>query len=59
QNGAPILTGALVNFECRRHAEHDGGDHIILIGHVERARYEPRRDPLLYFKGKYRRLHFA
>ncbi len=59
QNGAPILTGALVNFECRRHAEHDGGDHIILVGHVERARYEPRRDPLLYFKGKYRRLHFA
>lgn len=59
QNGAPILTGALVNFECRRHAEHDGGDHVILVGHVERARYEPRRDPLLYFKGKYRRLHFA
>lgn len=59
QNGAPILTGALVNFECRRHADHDGGDHVILVGHVQRARYEPRRDPLLYFKGKYRRLHFA
>lgn len=59
ENGAPILTGALVNFECRRHAMHDGGDHVILVGQVERARYEPRRDPLLYFKGKYRRLHFA
>ena len=24
-----------------------------------RARFEPRRDPLLYFRGKYRRLHFV
>lgn len=58
-NGAPLLSGALVNFECRRHALHDGGDHVILVGEVIRARFEPRRDPLLYFRGKYRRLHFA
>ncbi len=55
----PLISGALVNFECSRHAIHDGGDHIILVGKVERAKYEPRRDPLLYFKGKYRRLHFG
>jgi hypothetical protein len=24
-----------------------------------RAQFEPRRDPLLYFRGKYRRLHMA
>jgi flavin reductase (DIM6/NTAB) family NADH-FMN oxidoreductase RutF/pimeloyl-ACP methyl ester carboxylesterase len=59
QNNVPLLSGALVNFECVRHAEYDGGDHVILVGRVERARYDPRRDPLLYFKGKYRRLHFA
>ncbi|MBA4340293.1 MAG: flavin reductase [Hyphomonas sp.] len=59
QHDVPLLAGALVNFECVRHAEYDGGDHVILVGRVERARYEPRRDPLLYFKGKYRRLHFA
>lgn len=58
-NDVPLIGGALVNFECSRHAMHDGGDHIILVGKVERAKYEPRRDPLLYFKGKYRRLHFA
>ncbi len=58
-NGAPLLSGALANFECRRHALHDGGDHVILVGEVVRARFEPRRDPLLYFRGKYRRLHFA
>jgi hypothetical protein len=26
---------------------------------VVRAQFEARRDPLLYFRGKYRRLHFA
>jgi flavin reductase (DIM6/NTAB) family NADH-FMN oxidoreductase RutF len=57
-SGVPILSGSLASFECRRHAIHDGGDHLILIGHVERAQFEPRRDPLLYFRGKYRRLHF-
>nr|WP_290917004.1 flavin reductase family protein [Hyphomonas sp. 34-62-18] len=55
----PVLTGSLATFECARHAVHEGGDHIILIGQVERARFEPRRDPLLYFRGKYRRLHFS
>jgi flavin reductase (DIM6/NTAB) family NADH-FMN oxidoreductase RutF len=58
-NGTPVLTGSLATFECARHAVHEGGDHIILIGQVERARFEPRRDPLLYFRGKYRRLHFS
>lgn len=55
----PVLTGSLATFECSQHAVHDGGDHIILVGQVERARFEPRRDPLLYFRGKYRRLHFS
>lgn len=58
-HGTPILIGSLATFECSRHAMHEGGDHIILVGQVERARFEPRRDPLLYFRGKYRRLHFS
>ena len=57
--GAPIIKGSLASFECARHAMHDGGDHVILVGKVDRVRFEPRRDPLLYFRGKYRRLHFA
>ncbi len=57
--GVPIISGSLASFECRRTALHDGGDHVILVGEVVRVRYEPRRDPLLYFRGKYRRLHFA
>lgn len=59
QYDTPLICGALASFECARHSLHDGGDHVILVGRVERAKYDPRRDPLLYFKGRYRRLHFA
>jgi flavin reductase (DIM6/NTAB) family NADH-FMN oxidoreductase RutF/pimeloyl-ACP methyl ester carboxylesterase len=57
-DGAPILTGSLASFDCERHSMSDGGDHRIFVGQVRRARFEPRRDPLIYFRGKYRRLHF-
>ncbi|WP_422061527.1 alpha/beta fold hydrolase [Sphingopyxis sp.] len=57
--GTPVLTGSLSSFECARDAVHDGGDHFILVGRVLKAIFEPRRDPLLYFRGKYRTLHFA
>ena len=57
--GAPILPSSLGIFECKRHTLHEAGDHFILVGRVEKASFEPRRDPLLYFRGKYRRLHFT
>lgn len=57
--GTPVLTGSLASFECAWEAVHDGGDHFILVGRALKAMFEPRRDPLLYFRGKYRRLHFA
>lgn len=59
ETGMPLLDGSLGSFECKRHAVYDGGDHFLLVGKVERAEFEPRRDPLLYFRGKYRRLHIA
>lgn len=57
--GAPILGGSLASFDCKTYAVHEGGDHLIFIGEVHHAWYEPHRDPLLYFRGKYRRLHFT
>lgn len=57
--GAPVLSGSLASFECATHEVVEAGDHLVFIGRVLRARFEPRRDPLLYFRGKYRRLHFA
>ena len=48
--GAPILPSSLGIFECKRHALHEAGDHFLLVGKVEKASFEPRRDPLLYFR---------
>ena len=45
-------------FECERHGVHDGGDHHILVGRVLKASFDPHLDPLLFFRGSYRRLHF-
>ena len=58
EHGAPVLMQSLSVFECRRHAIHDGGDHFILVGEVVKASFESGLDPLLYFRGRYRRLHF-
>lgn len=56
--GAPILKDSLCVFECERYAVYDGGDHHILVGKVIKASFDADLDPLLYFRGKYRRLHF-
>ena len=56
--GAPILEESLGVFECERFAVYDGGDHHILVGQVVKASFDGGLDPLLYFRGRYRRLHF-
>jgi flavin reductase (DIM6/NTAB) family NADH-FMN oxidoreductase RutF len=56
--GAPILKDSLCVFECHNHAVHDGGDHCILVGKVAKASFDASLDPLLFFRGSYRRLHF-
>lgn len=55
RGGAPLLPGCCAWFECRNHARHPGGDHLIFVGEVER--YEcTTRLPLVYFRGAYRQL---
>jgi flavin reductase (DIM6/NTAB) family NADH-FMN oxidoreductase RutF len=58
ENGAPILADSLGVFECENYAVYDGGDHHILVGQVVKASFDASLDPLLYFRGSYRRLHF-
>jgi flavin reductase (DIM6/NTAB) family NADH-FMN oxidoreductase RutF len=58
EGGAPILEESLGVFECERYAVYDGGDHHILVGRVVKASFDASLDPLLYFRGRYRRLHF-
>jgi flavin reductase (DIM6/NTAB) family NADH-FMN oxidoreductase RutF len=56
--GAPILEESLCVFECERFGLYDGGDHHILVGQVIKASFDASVDPLLFFRGRYRRLHF-
>jgi flavin reductase (DIM6/NTAB) family NADH-FMN oxidoreductase RutF len=53
--GVPLLDGVLGTIECRVVAVHDAGDHTIYIGQVEHLDATDG-DPLLFFRGKYRRL---
>jgi flavin reductase (DIM6/NTAB) family NADH-FMN oxidoreductase RutF len=50
--GVPLLEGAVANFECHSRYRKYGGDHIILIGVVERYSYTDRK-PLLFCRGSY------
>jgi len=51
--GAPLLRGVLARFECRAHARHDGGDHVLFIAEVLRFTVFQNRAPLLSCRGHY------
>lgn len=56
-SGSPLLTGACAWIECRLGAEHDGGDHLLVIGDVHRLQASAdAQAPLLYHRGRYARL---
>lgn len=54
-DGVPRLEGVLARLDCRVHAIHDGGDHVIVVGAVSGATTADAA-PLLYFRGAYGRL---
>jgi flavin reductase (DIM6/NTAB) family NADH-FMN oxidoreductase RutF len=56
ENGAPLIRGALVNFECSLERSMDGGDHVILLRRVTRLCSGDDHTPLLFFGGSYRQL---
>ena len=49
----PLIAGCAARLECRTHARHTGGDHVLFIGHVERFAYEPDKRPLVFCNGRY------
>ncbi len=55
----PVIVGTLMWLDCKIVAEHQAGDHSIVIGEVIAMSPTDWHDgaPLLYFKGKYRHLH--
>jgi flavin reductase (DIM6/NTAB) family NADH-FMN oxidoreductase RutF len=50
----PVLDGCLANLACRRESLYEGGDHVIVVGRVERLRTAGEGDPLVYFQSSYR-----
>ena len=53
--GSPVLDGAAVVLDCRMHAMHPAGDHVLCIGEVVQTRVSDKA-PLLFYRGEYRRL---
>jgi flavin reductase (DIM6/NTAB) family NADH-FMN oxidoreductase RutF len=57
--GLPVIAEALAELECTVVHAYPGGDHTIFVAQVETAdaRADLGKEPLLYFRGKYSRLH--
>ena len=54
-HGTPMLEGALAYLECRLHSAEEAVDHTIFIAEVEDVVVR-EGDPLLFFRGKYRKV---
>jgi len=55
-SGCPILPGCLANLECTRVAVHEGGDHFIVVGRVDRLATADAGEPLIFYGSGYRRI---
>ena len=55
QTGVALLDDVLATIECRRVAQHEGGDHTVFIGEAEAASARAL-SPLLYYRGGYAQL---
>jgi flavin reductase (DIM6/NTAB) family NADH-FMN oxidoreductase RutF len=52
----PELANTTNRLRCRMVDCLDAGYHVIVVGEIEDAEIEPLDDPLVYFRGRYRRL---
>nr|WP_219618043.1 flavin reductase family protein [Monaibacterium marinum] len=50
--GVPVLENCLARFECTKTAAYEGGDHVIMLGQVNRAQMREDGDPLAFYKGQ-------
>lgn len=52
EQGLPLLQGCAARFECSTAFHREGGDHIIIVGDVQRFE-RAQRTPLVFLSGKY------
>ena len=56
--GSPVLDGVLAYVDCDLEAEHDAGDHTVVLGRVRDMKIlDPAGSPLLFFRGAYGRFN--
>ena len=53
RTGSPVVDAALAFVDCETVAEHDAGDHVIVVGQVVELGYAPEGKPLLFYRGGY------
>ncbi|NVK43286.1 MAG: flavin reductase family protein [Oceanospirillaceae bacterium] len=53
--GVPLLDGALAQLECRVEFTRGAGDHLLIVGRVERFS-KAEGEPLLFYKGAFQQL---
>jgi flavin reductase (DIM6/NTAB) family NADH-FMN oxidoreductase RutF len=51
-DGVPLIDCCLARFECRRVAAHDAGDHVIVVGQIQRTEMRDGA-PLTFFAGDF------
>ncbi|HEY8677621.1 MAG TPA: flavin reductase family protein [Candidatus Dormibacteraeota bacterium] len=54
--GSPLLTEATAYLEARTHSTHEAGDHTIVVGEVVALEVFSEDEPLIFYRGGYRRL---
>ena len=54
--GVPVLQDTIASLVCENHAVHDGGDHVIIVGHVLQTSWRAEKSPLMYAQGTYTEL---
>ncbi|MDW4897512.1 MULTISPECIES: flavin reductase family protein [Streptomyces] len=53
--GSPLLDSVPAWIDCRVHAVHTGGDHLIVVGRVEALGAAEEGEPLLFHRGAFGR----
>ena len=51
--GSPVLDGVLAWVDCEVVDEHDGGDHVLVVGRVLDLAVPRDARPLLFFRGRF------
>ena len=55
-SGAPVIGAALAWIDCAVEAEHEAGDHLIVVARVQELAVAYDGRPLLFYRGRYVRI---